>query len=173
MPRAPRFGGPAHLGKIIFKLQFYTGITDFNTSVGIYEPSENLLGAPRIIYATGWHVDLSGAWPRLPWPLNFAYAKWLVGVACVNPLQKKNSRPAQPWSGTVAQQLTDQIWVNRAFCGKSMKLGTDVYHTKPTKFSYSAKPDFPCGVFQSNMSISETKRCMAFDLDYMSRFCVA
>ena len=33
--------------------------------------------------------------------------------------------------------------MNRAFCGKSMTHGTDVHHTKPSKFSYSAKPDFP------------------------------
>ena len=43
------------------------------------------------------------------------------------------------------------FWVNRAFCGKSMKLGTDVHHTKPSKFSYSAKPDFPRGGFGSHL----------------------
>ena len=34
---------------------------------------------------------------------------------------------------------------NRAFCGKSMKLGTHVYYTKTSKYSYSAKPDYACG----------------------------
>ena len=34
---------------------------------------------------------------------------------------------------------------NRAFCGKSMKLGTHVHYTKTSKSSYSAKPDFACG----------------------------
>ena len=45
----------------------------------------------------------------------------------------------------LVQQLSDQIWVNRVFCDKSMKLGTDIYHAKPIIFSYSAKPDFSCG----------------------------
>ena len=45
----------------------------------------------------------------------------------------------------LAQPLSDQIWVNRAFCGKSTKFGTHVHDTKKCKFSYSAKPDFPCG----------------------------
>ena len=45
----------------------------------------------------------------------------------------------------LAQPLSDQIWVNRAFCGKSTKFGTHVHDTKKSKFSYSAKPDFPCG----------------------------
>ena len=35
--------------------------------------------------------------------------------------------------------------MNRACCGKSTKFGTHVHHTKSSKFSYSAKPDFPCG----------------------------
>ena len=41
--------------------------------------------------------------------------------------------------------------MNRAFCGKSMKLGTYVHHTKPSKFSYSAKPDFPRGAFGGHL----------------------
>ena len=32
-----------------------------------------------------------------------------------------------------------------------MKLGTDVHHTKPSKFSYSAKPDFPRGGFGGHL----------------------
>ena len=51
----------------------------------------------------------------------------------------------------LVQPLSDQNWVNRAFCGKSMKLGTDVHHTKPSKFSYSAKPDFPRGGFGGHL----------------------
>ena len=34
---------------------------------------------------------------------------------------------------------------NRAFCGKSMKLGTHVDYTKTSKVSYSAKPDYAWG----------------------------
>ena len=41
--------------------------------------------------------------------------------------------------------------MNRAFCGKSMKLGTCVHHTKPSKFSYSAKPDLPRGGFGGHL----------------------
>ena len=32
-----------------------------------------------------------------------------------------------------------------------MKLGADVHHTKPSKFSYSAKPDFPRGGFGGHL----------------------
>ena len=53
------------------------------------------------------------------------------------------------YSPLLAQPLSDQIWVNRAFCGKSTKFGTHVHDTKKSKFSYSAKPDFPCvGLWQ-------------------------
>ena len=54
--------------------------------------------------------------------------------------------------------------VNRAFCGKSTKFGTHVHDTKKSKFSCSAKPDFPCGGCGSHLKkwplchhISETK----------------
>ena len=82
----------------------------------------------------------------------------------------------------VVQPLSDQNWVNRAFCGKSMTLGTDVHHTKPRKFSYSAKPDFPRGVFGGHLKkwplchhISETKRRRAIIVDsnnYIGFLCV-
>ena len=60
-------------------------------------------------------------------------------------------RVSHPSSCKLVQPLSDQIWVNRAFCGKSMKLGTDVHHTKPSKFSYSAKPGFPRGGFGGHL----------------------
>ena len=72
----------------------------------------------------------------------------------------------------LAQPLSDQILVNRAFCGKSMKLSTAVHHTKSSKFSYSAKPDFPCGGCGGHLKkwplchpISETKRHRAIIVD--------
>ena len=54
-------------------------------------------------------------------------------------------------ASAVVQPLSDQNLVNRAFCGKSMKLGTYVHHTKPSKFSYNAKPDFPRGGFGAHL----------------------
>ena len=58
-----------------------------------------------------------------------------------------------------------------------MKLGTDVHHTKPSKFSYSAKPDFPRGGFGGHLKkcplchhISETKRRRAIIVDSIYRF---
>ena len=72
----------------------------------------------------------------------------------------------------VAQPLSDQIWVNRAFCGKSTKFGTHVHNTKKSKFSYSAKPDVPHGAFGGHFKkwplchdISETKRRRAIIVD--------
>ena len=54
---------------------------------------------------------------------------------------------------------------NRAFCGKSMKLGTHVHYTKTSKFRYSAKPDYAWGGCGGHFpkwplmaAISETKR---------------
>ena len=58
-----------------------------------------------------------------------------------------------------------------------MKLGTDVHHTKPSKFSYSAKPDSPRGGFSGHLKkwplchhISETKRRRAIIVDSIYRF---
>ena len=77
----------------------------------------------------------------------------------------------------IVQPLSDQNLMNRAFCGKSMKLGTDVHHTKPSKCSYSAKPDFPRGGFGGHLKkfplchdISETKRRKAIIVDSIYRF---
>ena len=64
----------------------------------------------------------------------------LCGLAC-----RPHSHDADGDSPILAQPLSDQIWVNRAFCGKSTTFGTHVHDTKKCKFSYSAKPDFPCG----------------------------
>ena len=57
-----------------------------------------------------------------------------------------------------------------------MKLDTDVHHTKPSKFSYSAKPDFPRGGFDGYLKkwplchhISETKRRRAIIVDSIYR----
>ena len=67
--------------------------------------------------------------------------------------------------------------MNRAFCGKSTKFGTHVHDTKKSKFSYSAKPDFPCGGCGSHLKkwplchyISETKRRRAIIFDSIYRF---
>ena len=60
-----------------------------------------------------------------------------------------------------------------------MKLGTDVHHTKQSKFSYSAKPDFPRWGFGGHLKkwplfhhISETKRRRAIIVDSIYRFSV-
>ena len=77
-------------------------------------------------------------------------------------------------STSLAQPLSDQIWVNRAFCGKNTKFGTHVHDTKKSKFSYSAKPDFPCGGCGSHLKkwplchhIAETTRRRAIIVDYI------
>ena len=62
--------------------------------------------------------------------------------------------------------------MNHAFCGKSTKFGTHVHDTNKSKFSYSAKPDFPRGVSGGHLKkwplchhISETKRRRAIIVD--------
>ena len=57
-----------------------------------------------------------------------------------------------------------------------MKLGTAVHHTNSSKFSYSAKPDFPCGGCGGHFEkwplchhISETKRRRAIIVDSIHR----
>ena len=86
----------------------------------------------------------------------------LGGVGRVHP------PPPQQNPGYAGDRVAD-----RAFCGKSMKLGTYVHHTKPSKFSYSAKTDFPRGGCVSHFKkwplchhiISETKRRRAIIVD--------
>ena len=57
----------------------------------------------------------------------------------------------------LAQPLSDQILVNRAFCGKSMKLGKAVHHTKSSKLAIVPSQISPVGAV---VAILKNGRCV-------------
>ena len=75
----------------------------------------------------------------------------------------------------VAMQ-TSRLGKHRAFCAKSMKLGTRVHYTKTSKFNYSAKPDYAwavvAAIFQKWL-LSKKPIGIEPSLSILYRFCGA